>query len=222
MLLEGVIALISLSTVMILLPSDFRSSPDTVFAVGIGKFISQLGIDMRFAISFGMLAFATFVFDTIDVATRLGRYLLQELFGFKANKGKLISTVLTLSIPAVLLSTTIITPDGKTLPSYLAVWPIFGASNQLLAALSLIGLFVWVRKLNKGIRDELIVGIPMVFMTVMTMWALTLNIKSWIDSISTGTRTVSDPVGILSVALVLLALALIYLSVKENLKLKPA
>lgn len=220
MLLEGVIALIALSTVMILLPSDFRSSPDTVFALGIGKFISQLGIDLKFAISFGMLAFATFVFDTIDVTTRLGRYLIQELFGFKENKGKIISTLITLALPAVLLSTTMITPDGKPIPSYLAVWPIFGASNQLLAALSLIGLFMWVRKLNKGFIEEIIVGLPMVFMTVMTIWALILNIKYWIESIYLGTRAITDPVGLLSVALVLLALSIIYISLKENIKLK--
>lgn len=220
MLLEGVIALIALSTVMILLPSDFRSSPDTVFALGIGKFISQLRIDLKFAISFGMLAFATFVFDTIDVTTRLGRYLIQELFGFKENKGKIISTLITLALPAVLLSTTMITPDGKPIPSYLAVWPIFGASNQLLAALSLIGLFMWVRKLNKGFIEEIIVGLPMVFMTVMTIWALILNIKYWIESIYLGTRAITDPVGLLSVALVLLALSIIYISLKENIKLK--
>ncbi len=220
MLLEGVIALIALSTVMILLPSDFHSSPDTVFAVGIGKFISQLGIDLRFAISFGMLAFATFVFDTIDVTTRLGRYLIQELFGFKKNKGKIISTVVTLALPAVLLGTTMISPEGKVIPSYLAVWPIFGASNQLLAALSLIGLFMWVRKLNKGFIEEIIVGVPMVFMTVMTIWALILNIKIWVDSIYAGTRTIADPVGLLSSALVLLALSIIYISAKENVKLR--
>ena len=220
MLLEGVIALIALSTVMILLPSDFRSSPDTVFALGIGKFISQLGIDLRFAISFGMLAFATFVFDTIDVTTRLGRYLIQELFGFKENKGKIISTLVTLALPAVLLSTTMISPEGKIIPSYLAVWPIFGASNQLLAALSLIGLFMWVRKLNKGFIEEIIVGIPMVFMSVMTIWALVLNIKTWITAIYAGTRTFTDPIGILSSALILLALSIMYISVKENVKLK--
>jgi len=220
MLLEGVIAVIALSTVMILLPTDFRSSPDTVFAVGIGKFLSMLGINMQFAISFGMLAFATFVFDTIDVTTRLGRYLVQELFGFRENKGKIISTVATLAIPALLLGTTMISPDGKPVPSYLAVWPIFGASNQLLAALSLIGLFMWIRKLNKGMIQQVIVGVPMVFMTIMTLWALALNINTWISAIGTGARTVTDPVGILSVALVILALSLIYLSIKENLKFK--
>jgi carbon starvation protein len=222
MLLEGVIALIALSTVMILLPSDFHSSPDSVFAMGIGKFLSQLGIDLRFAISFGMLAFATFVFDTIDVTTRLGRYLIQELFGFKENKGKIISTLVTLALPAVLLSTTMISPEGKIIPSYLAVWPIFGASNQLLAALSLIGLFMWIRKLNKGFIEEIIVGVPMVFMTVMTIWALALNIKTWVDAIFAGTRTIADPIGILSSILIILALSIMYISLKENVKLKTA
>lgn len=219
MLLEGVIALIALTTVMILLPSDFRASPDTVFALGIGKFFSTLGINLKFAIGFGMLAFATFIFDTIDVTTRLGRYLLQELFGFEGNRGKIISTFLTLVIPAILLSTTMITPDGKPLPSYLAVWPVFGASNQLLAALSLIGLFIWVRKLNKGIIEEMIVGLPMLFMTSITLWALIINLVNWIKAISAGTRTITDPVGVLSLILFSLALALITLSVRENIKL---
>ncbi len=60
----------------------------------------------------------------------------------------------------------------------------------------------------------------MVFMTVMTIWALVLNIKSWIESILNGARTIIDPVGLLSVVLVLLALSLIYLSTRENLKMK--
>jgi len=220
MLLEGVIALIALSTVMILLPSDFKSSPDTVFATGIGTFISRLGIPFHFAVSFGMLAFATFVFDTIDITTRLGRYLLQELFGFSESKGKFLATFLTLLIPAILLSTSMISPDGKLIPSYMAVWPVFGASNQLLAALSLVGLFSWVRKLNKGLKDELIVGIPMVFMTIMTLWALFLNIKGWIYSIYAGTRSIFDPVGFLSIALVSLAICLIYLTMRVNLNSK--
>jgi hypothetical protein len=60
----------------------------------------------------------------------------------------------------------------------------------------------------------------MVFMTVMTIWALILNIKTWIDSICAGTRTIADPVGILSSALVLLALSIIYISAKENVKFR--
>jgi carbon starvation protein len=221
MLLEGVIALIALCTVMVLLPSDFRSSPDTVFATGIGKFLTQLGIPYHFAVSFGMLAFATFVFDTIDVTTRLGRYLVQELLGFSESRGKIIATVITLAIPAVLLSTSMISPDGKLIPSYMAVWPVFGASNQLLAALSLVGLFSWVRKLNKGFKEELIVGVPMVFMTIMTLWALMLNLKTWMEAIGAGTRSIADPIGLLSAALVTLAIGLIYLTMRDNLKIKP-
>jgi carbon starvation protein CstA len=81
---------------------------------------------------------------------------------------------------------------------------------------------MWIRKLKKGIVIEIIIGFPMVFMTVMTLWALFLNINTWISAIAAGTRTISDPVGILSIALVILALSLIFLSIKENLKLKTA
>jgi carbon starvation protein CstA len=81
---------------------------------------------------------------------------------------------------------------------------------------------MWVRKLNKGIVQQVVVGLPMIFMTIMTLWALVLNINTWISAIINGTRTYTDPIGILSVALVVLALSLIYLSVKENLKFKTA
>ena len=47
-----------------------------------------------------------------------------------------------------------------------------------------------------------------------------LRIKNWIISIDAGSRTFTDPVGWLSVALVLLALSIIYISIRENLKLK--
>ena len=57
-------------------------------------------------------------------------------------------------------------------------------------------------------------------MTVMTVWALILNIKNWVISIDAGSRTFTDPVGLLSVALVFLALSIIYISIRENLKLK--
>ena len=68
----------------------------------------------------------------IDVSAQLSKYLVQELFGFKENKGKVIAALITLAFPAMRLSSTIISPEGKPIRSFLAVWPVFGASNQLL------------------------------------------------------------------------------------------
>ena len=58
-------------------------SPGTIYGNGIGRFLTLvIGRDkLAFAATFGAMAFSTFVFDTLDVCTRLGRYILQELFG---------------------------------------------------------------------------------------------------------------------------------------------
>jgi carbon starvation protein len=209
MLMEGVIALLSLSCVMVLAPGTTGANPDAVFAMGIGTFLGSLGLPLSFAVSFGMLAFATFVFDTIDVTTRLGRYLLQELFGWRTLSGKTFATLLTLLVPAVLLGLTITGADGNPVPAYLSIWPVFGASNQLLAALSLLGLFVWLVRKEQQRRAIFLVGIPMAFMMTMTLWSLALIIQKWILGIEAGSRSLSDPVGIASIVLMALAFGLI-------------
>ena len=56
-----------------------------------------------FAVSFGLLAFSSFVFDTLDVCTRLGRYVLQEMTGLKGLAGGAIATLITLAAPSVYL-----------------------------------------------------------------------------------------------------------------------
>lgn len=209
MLMEGVVALLALACVMVLIPGGQSGGPDAVFATGIGKFLSSLGIPLTFAVSFGMLAFATFVFDTIDVTTRLGRYLLQELFGWKSLLGKTIATLLTLAVPAMLLGLTIVGPDGKPMPAYLSIWPVFGASNQLLAALSLLGLFIWLIRRERQQKAIFLVGIPMAFMMTMTLWSLAIIIQRWLTGIHASTRTVVDPIGIAAVCLLVLAVGLI-------------
>lgn len=209
MLMEGVIALLSLACVMVLVPETKGTNPDAVFATGIGKFLSSVGIPLSFAVSFGMLAFATFVFDTIDVTTRLGRYLLQELFGWRTLAGRTLATVLTLVAPAVLLSLTIVGPDGKPMPAYLSIWPVFGASNQLLAALSLLGLFIWLFRHERQQKAIFLVGLPMAFMMTMTLWSLAIMLQRWMIGINAGNRTIWDPVAIAALFLVVLAGGLI-------------
>lgn len=84
MLLEALVALIALSTVMIAGASELSGKgPGLIYGAGLGRYLT-LAIGERhalFATTFGALAFSTFVFDTLDVSTRLGRYLLQELLG---------------------------------------------------------------------------------------------------------------------------------------------
>ena len=81
MLLEAMVAVVSLCCVMRLGSSDpllATGDPNYLYAVGIGGFLEELGIPAAFGVSFGLMAFTTFVYDTLDVCTRLGRYILRS------------------------------------------------------------------------------------------------------------------------------------------------
>jgi carbon starvation protein len=174
MLLEGVVAVISLVCVMLVAgpgKAPAGGKPDALYALGIGHFVSWFGIEPRFAVAFASLAFATFVFDTLDVATRLGRYVLQELFGSTSRLSGALATLGTLALPALFVSVKTVDAAGVEIPAWRLFWGIFGASNQLLAALTLLGLSLWLRNTGRG-RLAVLTLVPMVFMMGMTVWSL--------------------------------------------------
>ena len=212
MLLEGLVALIALATVMMLAPNDpgVRLSPDRIYAHGLASFVEQFGVPYRFAIGFVLLAFATFIFDTLDVATRLGRYIVQELFGWKGKWGRAWATVATLLFPAWFLTVKITDSNGQLIPAWRVFWTVFGTSNQLLAALTLLGLTAWLIKTGKPWRFA---AIPCAFMMVVTLWALWILIKGWLIRVKAG-GALLDPVGIASVLLMALGLSLLWEAVK--------
>src|SRR5512134_2061372 len=145
MLLEAFVALIALSTVMIAAPQELLGKgPGVVYGSGFGRYLTVLiGQEhLLFATTFGAMAFSTFVFDTLDVSTRLGRYILQELFAWGGRQGALLATSLTTALPLGLLLLA-----GEE--SYRAFWTLFGTSNQLLAALPLLALSVWLHRSRK-------------------------------------------------------------------------
>ncbi len=200
MLIEGVVAVIALSTVMILSfgAEALRSDPISVYAGGIGQFLGSFGINPRFGSHFGLLALSTFLLTTLDTCTRLGRYVVQEAFGWSKNdaKGRIVSTLLTLLLPAMLVFVTYTDPvTGTVLPAWRAIWPVFGATNQLLAALALLAVTVWLKRTG---RSWAFAGIPMVFMLVMTMTALVMLLANYGLTL----------IGIIAAALFLLGLML--------------
>ena len=170
MLAEGFVAFIALVTVMIaasdtLVGSDGRSlSAGKIYGNGIGNFLTLLvgKQNLQFAITFGAMAFSTFVFDTLDVTMRLGRYLIQELFGMPGRVGAVVGTLVTVALPFLLI---FYAKPG----SYVEFWTLFGASNQLLAALTLLSITAWLYKARRRIAFTLI---PMLFVLVITLWAL--------------------------------------------------
>jgi carbon starvation protein len=172
MLLESMVAVFSLASVMILIPqTNTLSKPDTIYALGIGRFASQVhpGI-FFFAVSFGLLAFSSFVFDTLDVCTRLGRYVFQEITGLKGIAGGAIATLITLAGPSVYLASS---PPG----SFRTFWTIFGTSNQLLAALTLVGVSVWLWRTGRPVWFVLL---PAIFMAITTGTALVFNFMKFL------------------------------------------
>ncbi|MGH7773074.1 MAG: carbon starvation CstA family protein [Candidatus Binatia bacterium] len=217
MLMEGLVAVISLSTVMMLVPGDptLKEQPDRIFANGIATFVNLFGIDMELARSFALLTFATFIFDTLDVATRLGRYLFQELIGWKGTLGRYGATLCTLAMPAayvLFVPSTIQLGGSKPMPTWALVWSLFGTSNQLLAALTLLGLTVWLRK-QKG-RVFLITFLPTLFMLLMTLWSLLLWITPFMRKIVNGDFLIDPSLvnGFGAIVLFILATLLILMS----------
>jgi carbon starvation protein len=198
MLLEGVVALLALACVM-QLPRDSvlaTATADKIFGVGIGSFLHQLGVPLSFAVTFGMLAFATFVYDTLDVCTRLSRYLFTEFTGWKGRTAGTVGTIASLALPAWFVAETVTDARGNAVPAYKVVWPLFGSINQLLAALTLIGLSLWLARTNRGLVVRALVGVPMLFMMAVTTSALGYQIA-----------TATNPL-VLTFAIVLLVLSL--------------
>ena len=210
MLVEGLVAVIALATVAMLPLGDpsIAQAPLTVFATGLANFLGFFHIPHALGVSFGLLALSTFILTTLDTATRLARYLFEEFFSMTSVKNRYVSTLATLALPAVFVLITLKDPVGNPIPAWKAIWPVFGATNQLLAGLALMVVVVWLKKSGKNVLFALI---PMVFMIGMTLWALALLIVQYRFSL----------IGMIAAVLFLLALTLIVDSLRIFVAKKP-
>lgn len=174
MLLEGIVALIALSGVM-MCTGDFLKGkqPTEIYSFAMGNFFEKLGLSQNFGRAFGFLAVSAFVLTTLDTATRIGRYVFQEFMGGIEKVNRFLATFVTLIIPAILVFLEFKDPSGKVIPAWKAIWPAFGTTNQLLAALALLTVYAWLKK-NRW--KSVHVLLPMTFMFVTTLTALVLLI----------------------------------------------
>jgi carbon starvation protein len=104
--------------------------------------------------------------------------------------------VATLALPAVFVLISLRDAEGNLIPAWKAIWPVFGASNQLLAGLVALVVVVWLKKTGK--RRGFIIG-PMIFMNIVTVSALVVLLKRYSFS----------AVGIIAGVLLVLAVVLI-------------
>lgn len=217
MLAEGFVAFIALVTVMIA-TSDALVGPDgrnlsagKIYGNGIGNFLTLVigKENLAFAITFGAMAFSTFVFDTLDVTMRLGRYLIQELLGIPGHLGAVIGTLVTVALPFLLI---FFAKPG----SYVEFWTLFGASNQLLAALTLLSITAWLYKARRRIAFTLI---PMFFVLAITLWALGSMV--WFNLQTATGFDIKLINGITSLALICLAIFLVVTAWFKSREIEP-
>lgn len=136
--------------------------PILAFATGYGKFVSALpGITVVIGSFFGMVMLNAFVLTTLDTGTRLGRFIFSELLGRKKAifRNRWIASGFILVFAGILGAT-----EG-----YKAMWPIFGASNQLVAALALVVVTSYLVSIK---RPKAFTLYPAIFMLVTTLAAL--------------------------------------------------
>ncbi len=221
MLLEGMVAVVSLSCVMMLAVDSPLATgvPRTsfIYASGLGTFLGELHVPQAFAVSFALMAFTTFVYDTLDVCTRLGRYIIQELTGLSDWKGRWIGTAVTAGVPLffVLRKSEV---GGQPEPVWRMFWDLFGASNQLLAALTLLGVTVWLWRTRRNPLVWLITGVPTVVMYTMSTWALLqMTLPKFFDATTGRFAAPKDPVPWAGVVLIALAALMLVEAVRAIL-----
>jgi carbon starvation protein len=224
MLLEAMVAVLALSCVMILPASSavLRRDPNIVYAHGVGQFLQVFGIPMSFAMAFGLMAFTTFVYDTLDVCTRLGRYIVQELTGLHNRAGRFLGSALTAGVPLFFVLRTAVNSQGNAIPAWKLFWALFGASNQLLAALTLLGVTVWLWRTRRNPLVWLVTGVPTALMYTMSTWALVKMTVPSFYSAATGRLSMpADPVPWAGVVLIVLAALMLVEAVRAIVGSQP-
>lgn len=195
MLIECALAIISLCAVGYIwanYASGETVTPTVVFATGISKMLSSIpGLAGTEKIAYTLLVLTVSVFclTSLDTATRLARYMFQE---FWLEPGETYKDVTgykkVLTNPFVATLITVILGIGLGLTGYANIWPLFGAANQLLAALGLLAVATWLGKAGKNNKMFLI---PMAFMLVVTLTSLFFTLKANFAGIAAGAEGVT-------------------------------
>ena len=196
MLLESLVAIISLCAVAFVFTGYMDgtyASPTQVFAAGLSQMLGVIpGLEGATDIAYALLVLAVSVFclTSLDTATRLGRYMFQELF---TPHGKDISELTgwrkSITNSWVATTITVVLGVGLGLTGYQLVWPLFGAANQLLAALGLLAVCAWLG--NAGKNNKMFY-IPMVFMLIVTLTSLVMTLWGKVSAIAAGAFTLAN------------------------------
>jgi carbon starvation protein len=143
----------------------------SAFVDGAANMIMTTGIPKPFTLAIMAVFVASFAGTTLDTATRIQRYVIGELgnsINLPALNNRWTGTAIAVGTALILAFAT--GADGK---GALKLWPLFGAVNQTLAALALIIITLYLKA--RGGLKWVVAGLPAIFMSVMTIWAVIMN-----------------------------------------------
>lgn len=215
MLIESFLAIISVGAVIILSRTEYLDrltveGPVALFSTGLGGMISSLGISESFAVGFVALTVSAFALTTLDTCTRLARFTLQEYFeDMPQPAAKVMAKNRYLSTTIVVILSVLLLASGE----FSRLWPIFGSANQLLAALALLTIGVWLIKKN---ISATFVTIPMFFMFTVTL--ASLGLFAWKNFQDEGyiLASIASILFVLAIALIVLAIRSLKKEVKAS------
>ena len=221
MVLESLLAVIALCVAGAAAGADGTAAvgtPFQIFSSGVAGFLEMFGIPVYVAQSFMTMCVSALAFTTLDSVARIGRMSFQELFSVddmehaegwrKVLCNKYFATIITLVFGYIL-----------TQVGYSNIWPLFGSANQLLSALVLITLCVFLKVTGRTLKTLVP---PFVIMLIVTFSALVQRLISLVKAFSAGTGVfmVEGLQLIVAVLLMILGVTLVITSGKELIKKK--
>jgi len=187
------------------------STPFAIFATGIARGMQAFGIDGTVATVFMTMNVSALALTSLDAVARIGRTSFSEFFAASndalAVESEKAGAMKVLGNPWFATVVTLLPGLALTFGGYLNIWPLFGASNQLLGGMTMITLAVFCKCTG---RRGLMLYVPVAFLLVCTFTSLGMSIAGCVTALQTGGMAVMATSGLqLVFAVLLVALGLI-------------
>lgn len=187
------------------------STPFAIFATGIARGMQAFGIDGTVATVFMTMNVSALALTSLDAVARIGRTSFSEFFAASndalAVESEKTGAMRVLGNPWFATVVTLLPGLALTFGGYLNIWPLFGASNQLLGGMTMIALAVFCKCTG---RKGLMLYVPVAFLLVCTFTSLAMSIAGCVTALQTGGMAVMATSGLqLVFAVLLVALGLI-------------
>ena len=192
------------------LNNGVASTPFQIFAAGIARGMKAFGVDGTVATVFMTMNVSALALTSLDAVARIARTSFSEFFA-KSNDALAIEdksgAMKVLGNPWFATLVTLIPGLALTFGGYLAIWPLFGASNQLLGGMTMITLAVFCKCTG---RKGAMLYVPVAFLLCCTFTSLVQSIMGCVTALSAGTAaSVFNSVLQLVFAILLVVLGLI-------------